>query len=339
MKSVARRNPGFTQEEEMGRKSIVVVGSVNLDFVCSAPRIPAPGETITGSSFATFQGGKGANQAVAVARLGYPVAMIAKVSPDEFGARLRNGLAAAGVKVASVTASKTASCGVALITTDAAGNNSIVVVPGANGDLLPHDLTRHSALIHSAGIVLVQLETPLATVRALAEMTSRHGVPLMLDPAPARKLPREILRSVTYLTPNESETAILCGTRTACSDADSAERMARALRKLGPRHIVLKMGDKGAFALDAEGQCHAVPAFSVKAVDSTAAGDAFNGGFAVGLMEGLPLPQAMRFASAVAAISVTHKGAQPSMPTRREVTAFLRRHGATVFRQTDGWPQ
>jgi ribokinase len=190
----------------VARKHIVVVGSVNLDLVCFAPRIPSPGETISGATFQTFNGRKVANQAVAVAKLGHPVAMVAKVNTDEFGKRLHQGLKDAGVGVRAVTQSSKATCGVAIITTDSRGDNSIVVVPGANDEPRPRDLEAASGIIRSAGIILTQLEIPFETVEALSRLARQSAVPLMLDPAPARELPNSFLRAVTYLTPNETET-------------------------------------------------------------------------------------------------------------------------------------
>src|SRR5437016_1868502 len=175
-------------------KSIVVVGSINLDLVSTGKRIPAPGETVTGDRFQTFHGGKGANQAVAIARLGYPVSMVAKVGDDEFGPRLRNGLAAAGVHVNAVAVAKATASGVALISVDAKGQNSITVVPGANGKLLPRDLDKALPALRSAGMILAQLEIPMETVEHLSEIAERYQVPFMLDPAPARPIARQVLR-------------------------------------------------------------------------------------------------------------------------------------------------
>src|SRR5215472_4104565 len=179
-------------------KPILVVGSVNLDLVASAPRIPAPGETLIGNTFQTFFGGKGANQAVTVARLGYPVNMIAKVGDDDMGKRLIAALETAGVRTRAVGVAKRSSSGVALITTGERGQNSIVVIPGANGKLTPGDLRKHASLIASAGLILTQLETPLEAVASLVQMAQRHNVQVMLDPAPARELPNQILQNVAW---------------------------------------------------------------------------------------------------------------------------------------------
>lgn len=317
----------------MPRKHIVVVGSVNLDFVCSAAKIPCPGETISGKTFHTFNGGKGANQAVAVAKLGHPVAMVAKVSDDEFGERLRKGLKFAGVRIESVTRSPDASCGVAMIITDATGNNSIVVVPGANGELRPHDLERAGAVIRAAGMILAQLEVPFETVEALAGMAAKYRLPLMLDPAPARKLPRSLLRAVTYLTPNETAVCTLCGKNVSRFSPALAPRFARSLQSEGARNVLLKMGDRGVYVLGEDVTGAFIPAFKVEAVDTTAAGDAFNGELAVALMKGKNLEEAATYASGVAALSVTKLGAQPSMASGSEVRKFLRDDHSTCSSQ------
>jgi ribokinase len=309
-------------------QSIVVVGSVNLDLVCRGQRIPAPGETVTGEEFQTFHGGKGANQAVAIGRLGYPVSMVAKVGDDEFGSRLRQGLEDAEVDVAAVgTARKTAS-GVALISVDAQGQNSITVVPGANGKLQPRDLDKALPRLRSAGIILAQLEIPLETVEHLSALAKRYQVPLMLDPAPARPLSSGLLSRVTYLTPNESEAAALCGTAVGDLTPRTAPDFAEKLLKTGAANVMIKMGGHGAFVAGADGLRTLVPSFKVKVVDSTAAGDAFNGGLAVALMRGMRLADAVRFAAAVGAVSVTRAGAQPAMPTAREVNRLL--HGQPI---------
>ncbi len=305
------------------RKRIVVVGSVNLDLVCSVERIPRAGETISGKRFETFHGGKGANQAVAIARLGYPVSMVAKVGDDAFGQRLQQGLETSGVNIKAVSIARQTSSGIALICTDGQGQNSIVVIPGANGKLLPKDLEKAVPLLRSAGMILTQLEIPLETVECLAALARRFGVPLMLDPAPARELSNRLLRQVTFLTPNETETAILCGAQTEELNPATAPGFARSLVRRGAQNVIIKMGSRGAYVA-ASAVEDSLPAFKVKAVDSTAAGDAFNGGLAVALMRGQDLLAAARFASAVAALSVTRMGAQPSMPTAREVDRFLR---------------
>ena len=304
------------------RKRVVVVGSVNLDLVCSAERIPRAGETISGSRFEIFHGGKGANQAVAIARLGYPVSLVAKVGDDEFGQRLQQGLKASGVNIKAVSVAGRTSSGVAFISTDGQGQNSIVVIPGANGKLLPKDLEKAVPLLRSAGMILTQLEIPLDTVECLAALACRFGVPLMLDPAPARELSTRLLSQVTFLTPNETETAILCGVQSEELNPATTPGFARSLVRRGAHNVIIKMSSRGAYVAASTVEDF-LPAFKVKAVDSTAAGDAFNGGLAVALMRGQDLLGAARFASAVAALSVTRMGAQPSMPTARDVDRFL----------------
>ncbi|MGH9700257.1 MAG: ribokinase [Candidatus Acidiferrales bacterium] len=309
------------------RKPIVVVGSINLDLVATGERVPLPGETLSGRDFATFHGGKGANQAVAAARLCWPVSMIGRVGDDSFGAELKSALRRAGVDVRGVKIEK-GSSGVALINIGADAQNSIVVVPGANGKMLPRDISKNAALLRRAGMILAQLEIPLATVETLAVFAHRHAVPLMLDPAPARSLPPGLLQNVAWITPNESETRALCGLDShEPVDPANAARCAELLLARGPQNVVIKMGEQGVYLATASGQRQMLPAFAVKAVDSVAAGDAFNAGFAVSLLAGKPPLEAARYASAVAAISATRRGAQPSMPTTREVAHFMKQVG------------
>jgi len=306
-------------------KPIIVVGSVNLDLVCTCRRMPSPGETVGGKSFEMFEGGKGANQSVAIARLGYPVAIVAKVGDDAFGTRLLTALNVAGVSVKAVSVAKGVSSGVAMILADQHGQNSIVVAPGANGLLRPSDLDKATPLLRSAGMILTQLETPIETVEYLARLASKFEVPLMLDPSPARPLRHHLLKNITYLTPNETEANSLYGNNGMNIDRSNASVIAKKLRENGPRNIIIKMGKQGSYFSGHENGEFFMPAFKVRAVDSTAAGDAFNSGLAVALMKGKSLVEATRFASAVAALSVQRKGAQPSLPTARQVQSFLRK--------------
>jgi ribokinase len=303
------------------KKPIVVVGSINLDLVAVAARIPAVGETVIGTDFQIHPGGKGANQAVAVARLGYPVQMIGRVGDDVFGSQLRAHLESSGVGTEGVLPSGGAS-GVALIVVSAKGENSIVVAPGANARLTPKDLEANLPLIKEAGLVLTQLEIPPETIERLAEICAQEKVPLILDPAPARELSRSVLEAAAWFTPNETEAAFYAKN----SSAQDPGTVADALFDSGCRGVVLKMGSRGVYLASGRGERESVPAFPVKAVDSTAAGDAFNGGFAVGLMLGKSTRDSAIFAAAVAAISVTRVGAQPSMPTLKEVDAFLQEY-------------
>jgi ribokinase len=250
--------------------------------------------------------------------------MLGKVGDDAFGGGLKIGLGRAGVDVNAVAVTP-GSSGVALINLGSDGQNSIVVVPGANGKVLPKDVARHSRILKSAGMILSQLEIPLITVEALGVFAHRHGVPFMLDPAPARELPSGLLRLVEWITPNESEARTLCGLSADQPITPSTARdCAELLLKRGPRNAIIKMGSSGAFLAAADGTREMVPAFDVKAVDSTAAGDAYNAAFAASLLSGKKPLEAARYAAAVAAISVTRNGAQPSMPTSREVAKFLK---------------
>jgi ribokinase len=304
-------------------KRLLVVGSINLDLVASSKRIPLPGETVSGNTFNTFPGGKGANQAVAAGRLGGPVSMIGRIGNDAFGTQLRASLEAAGVDTKAVEVVPTSS-GIALITTAENGQNAIVVVPGANGELSPRELEKHVALIREAGIILAQLEIPLETIELLATIARRENIPLMLDPAPAQALPASLLASVDWLTPNETETQTLLQRGTTELSSEHFEDAAQQLLKQGCRNVILKLGERGCYVALGNGERTLVPAYRVKAVDTTAAGDAFNGAFATALLRGNDPVASVKYAAAVAAISVTRHGAQPSMPTQAEVEAFLR---------------
>ena len=297
-------------------KKILVVGSANMDLVVSADRAPRLGETVLGGAFATYPGGKGANQAVAAARCGGAVAMLGCVGADPFGDALRAGLRAAGVDVSGL-ASVDAPSGVALIVTTAAGDNSIVVAPGANARLEASAITEdHFA---DAACVLAQLETPLDGVIRAAEIARARGAIFILDPAPARALPTHLLELVDWLTPNETEARSILG----AEGRFDPRAAALALQALGVRGVVIKLGARGAVLLEAGGAPQFIAPFPVETVDTTAAGDAFNGAFAVALSEGAEPVKAAQFASAAAALSVTRKGAQPSMATRKEIGRLI----------------
>lgn len=306
-----------------GQKPVVVVGSINTDLVALTVRIPTVGETVVGTDFQIHPGGKGANQAVAVGRLGYPVRLIGRLGSDTFGSQLRSHLESAGVDIAGVATSEGTS-GVAVIVVSRDGENSIVVTPGANANVTPQDLEANIGILRQAGIVLTQLEIPLDTVEYLASICARESVPLILDPAPAVDFPPGIFKHIAWFTPNQIEAAFYTGReRDSAHSHDPAERAHMILAK-GCRGVVLKMGEQGAYLGSQEGLGEPIPAFQVRAIDTTAAGDAFNGGFATGLMLGKQPLESARFASAVAAITVTRPGAQPSMPTSLEVDRFLR---------------
>lgn len=303
-------------------KPIVVVGSINLDLVARADHIPRPGETTIGSDFQIFHGGKGANQAVAAAKLGHPTFMVGNVGDDSFGPQLRQALEDVGVKTDAVQ-TVPGSSGVALITIGAGGENNIVVVPGANALLTPDQLEEAAPVLRQAGFILAQLEIPLDTVEYLGNFAVKNGIPLMLDPAPARDLPASLLKNVNWLTPNESETEILVKENVRADDRTSSSAAAEQLLAAGPQHVLLKLGAHGCLIAERGQPQQLIPAFSIEAVDSTAAGDAFNAAFAIGLLRGESPSESARFACAVAAISVSRHGAQPSMPTLEEVEAFL----------------
>jgi ribokinase len=308
--------------------SIAVVGSLNMDFVVTVERLPAPGETVLGRDFHMIPGGKGANQACAAAKLAGPgvaVRMIGCVGYDLFADHLKASLAAAGVDVSAVHATREQPTGVALIWVERSGQNSIVVASGANHRLLPAEAGAMRPLFRGACFVLFQLETPLATVEAALEAARGEGARTILDPAPAQPVTRELLAQVDILTPNESEACLLLGRALARVEASEAPALARELRALGPKTVILKLGEQGCHCLHDSGDEY-VPAFGVDARDTTAAGDVFNGGLAVALAEGRPMTEALRFANAAAAISVTRLGAQASVPTRTEVEAFLISH-------------
>jgi ribokinase len=308
------------------QKPIVVVGSINTDLVSTTREIPAIGETVIGSDFHVHPGGKGANQAVAVARLGYPVQLIGRLGNDEFGSQLRSHLEGSGVNIAGVATSDGTS-GVAVIVVSEKGENSIVVTPGANSKVTPQDIETNIDFIRNAGVVLAQLEIPIETVDYLATVCAREGVSLILDPAPAIDLPPRTFKHIAWFTPNQSEAAFYVGGAES-ANGHSTNEIARQLLNKGSYGVVLKMGERGVFLASREINGTLIPAFKLRAVDTTAAGDAFNGGFATGLMLGKSPAESARFASAVAGISVTRSGAQPSMPSMTEVERFLQ--GLTI---------
>jgi ribokinase len=299
---------------------IVVVGSSNTDMIIQTPRIPRPGETILGGRFSMAAGGKGANQAVAAARAGGNVVFVARVGDDVFGGQAIEGFRADGINVEHVIRDSEAPSGVALIFVADDGENSIGVASGANGRLLPADVQRAEKAIASAAVLVVQLETPLETVRAAVSMAAAKGVRVILNPAPAQTLDDGLLKHVSILTPNESEAELLTGVAVR-GEAD-ARRAAGVLRQRGVQMVLITLGPAGTFVSGADAD-HLVPAFKVEAVDTTAAGDVFNGALAVALSEGQPLKQSVRFANGAAALSVTKLGAQPSAPSRKEIEAFL----------------
>jgi len=304
----------------MTKPSILVVGSSNTDMIIKVQRIPQPGETILGGEFALAAGGKGANQAVGAARAGGAVTFIARLGRDMFGDQALAGFVADGINVKHVVRDPAAPSGVALIFVARNGENSIAVASGANARLAPADLQRAQAAFRRAAVVVLQLETPLPTVTAAVKLAARAGARVILNPAPARPLPASLLRHVYLLTPNESEAQLLTGM--AVHSEAAAARAADALLARGVQNVILTLGARGAFVAGPQARGR-VPGFKVRPVDTTGAGDVFNGALAVALAEGKPLLEAARFANAAAALSVTRLGAQTSVPTRGEIDRRL----------------
>lgn len=290
-----------------------------MDMVTRAKNIPRVGQTLIGTGFETTPGGKGANQAVAAARLGYQVKMVGMVGEDVYGPALLENLRHAGVGTEAMEPVAGPS-GLAPIFLAENGDNAIIVVPGANGEVDPAYVDRHSALIRSAGMVLCQLEIPMKTLNHTLNLCAEAAVPVMLDPAPAAPLPDQTWKHVAWFTPNETEAAFYL------ENESKPEEAAKQLLAKGLRGVVLKRGGEGAYVAIAGGESGWVRAFQVEAVNTVGAGDCFNGAFAAALLEGRDPFAAARFASAAAAISVTRAGAQASMPNRAEVDAFLAAH-------------
>jgi ribokinase len=294
-------------------------------MIIKVDHIPKPGETILGGEFASAAGGKGANQAVAAARAGGSVTFIARVGRDMFGDQAVAGFAADGINVDHVFRDPASPSGVALIFVGHDGENSIAVASGANARLAPADVRKAKQVFNNASVVLLQLETPLETVVVAAELAAKAGARIILNPAPAQLLPAKLLKLVYLLTPNESEAELLTGI--PVKDTAAAAKAAQRLRIRGVQTVIVTLGARGSFVSGpAGGQW--LRGFKVKAVDSTAAGDVFNGAIAVALAQGKSLYHAARFASAAAAISVTRLGAQTSAPTRKEIEQFLDREAA-----------
>lgn len=305
---------------------ILVIGSLNCDYVARVPHMPAPGETLTGSDFQIHPGGKGANQAVAAGRMAdasLEVRMLGRVGDDAAGTMLLNSLSRAGVENDTVGRLSDVPTGSALIWVADSGQNSIVVIPGANARLSADDVRAQEALYWKTRVALLQLETPLETVHTALELGQLRRVITILDPAPAQPLPPDVLRNVDLLTPNETEAALVLGEKPGTIGVEDAYGIAERLLERGTRAVIVKLGGNGAVFVNRLQRFH-VPAFPVKAIDTTAAGDTFNGALGAAIAEGMEMPEAVRFASAAAAISVTRPGAQPSVPSRKEVEDLLR---------------
>ena len=296
---------------------VAVVGSANVDYVVRVPALPAAGETVVGGDLRRFAGGKGANQAVATARLGAEVAFVARVGADEDGRRTIEGLEQEGVLVEHVGAETEAPTGAALIVVDETGENAIAVAPGANDRLAPAHVEAAADAIRGADALLVQLETPLEATRRAIELARQAGTTVVLNPAPARPLGRELLEGVDVLVPNLGEARTLTS-ETGGDPGEDPEGLARALRAAGAGRVAVTLGAEGVVLADGEG-LERLPAVPADAVDTTAAGDAFSGALAVGLAGGLGWRDAAAFAALAAALSVSREGARPSLPTLEEV--------------------
>lgn len=305
----------------MAGKPIVVIGSSNIDLVAKSHKIPVVGETLTGSDFFMTPGGKGANQAVAAAKLGAEVVFVARLGQDVFAEKSLENFKSVNINTKHIAQLEGVPSGVALIAIDDHGKNIIIVIPGANGKLMPADAVKAEADIAAAGVVVCQLEVPMETVEKAAELAAKHKVPFILDPAPARPLGDALLSKIDVIKPNETEAFTITGIKV--TDVDSAAKAADWLLAKGVKNVIITLGEKGALLANKGGK-ETISARRVKAVDSTAAGDAFTGALAYGLANGKSLKEAAEYANAVAAISVQRLGAQASMPTKAEVDAFLK---------------
>ncbi|MBD2213407.1 ribokinase [Nostoc linckia FACHB-104] len=305
--------------------SIIVFGSINIDLVATVPRLPNPGETLLGHNFVQVPGGKGANQAVALARLGVPTHMVGRVGADSFGSELLDNLQNSGVETENVSVDENVSSGVAAIAVDDRGENQIIVIPGANGLVNQEDVERLSDLLPNSTALLLQFEIPLAAVVAAAKAAHQAGVKVILDPAPAQShVPDELYSLVDIITPNEVEAGQLVGF--PVNNEESAKKAAAVLLQRGVKCAIVKLGAKGVFCATAE-ESFFVPVFSIQVVDTVAAGDAFNGGLAAALYEGLPLHQAVVWGAAAGALAATKSGAQTSLPDKLTFDAFLKERG------------
>ncbi len=304
----------------MQKPKITVIGSSNTDLVVKAPKLPAPGETVLGGEFIIAAGGKGANQAVAIARLGGDVTFVARLGMDDFGDQRLADFRKDGMSTDFVFRDAEAPSGVALIFVDDDGENMIVAAQGANARLSPDDVDKARAVVENADMLVLQLETTMPTVEHSVAIAAENNVPVILNPAPGRKLAPDLIAKIDYLTPNETEAEILTGIKV--TDDAAARKAGARLLELGAGNVIVTMGKRGAMLITS-GESSLIPAFVVDAVDATAAGDAFNGGLAYALAGGSDLKDAIKFANAVAALAVTKMGAQPSMPTKDELERFL----------------
>jgi ribokinase len=299
---------------------LVVLGSVNADHVLRVPHFPRPGETLTGHSYQVVPGGKGANQAVAAARLGAPVAFIARIGDDAIGQQMRQGFAQDGIDVSAVELDEQFPTGIAIIYVSDEGENSIGISAEANGALSPAMVKRHETLIADAHTLLLQLEVPLESVFEAARLAHAHGTRVVLNPAPAQPLSNELLALVDLITPNQTEAELLTGVKV--TDEASAAQAAARFHQMGISDVMITLGSQGVYCSNARQQ-QLIPGFRVEAVDTTAAGDTFNGALLAAELAGADFKAAVRFAHGAAALSVTKFGAQSSIPSKQEVEAFL----------------
>jgi len=299
---------------------IYVVGSINMDLITKVPRFPQEGETITGLDFFTAPGGKGANQAVATARLGAKVVFIGAVGVDSYGQQLSEALGKEGINITHLLKVPGVVTGTAIITINKKAQNQIIVIPGANHRITEKQIDEAiSKNSHKSGALLLQLEIPLPIVLYAAKRAKDIGLAVTLNPSPATTLPDELFPLLDYVIPNEHEAVILTG-------KNNPEKAAQKLKKMGARNIIITLGDKGALYLDDNSRPVTIKGYKIKAVDPTAAGDAFVATFTVALLEEKPIEEAIRFANAAGALAATKLGAQPSLPTRKEVEKFLQTH-------------
>jgi ribokinase len=299
---------------------ILVIGSFMMDLVVRTPRVPENGETIIGVDFHRFPGGKGANQAVAASRLGGKVTMAGKLGDDDFGDAFLAVLKNESINTDFVLRDKEAPTGIGSVTLDQLGHNRIVVVPGANMRYTLEELRKIEPIMAQSDMVMLQLEMDLEVIRGAVDMAFQRGVPVLLNPAPAQELPDAVLAKISYLTPNETEAEILSGVKVV--DLQTAKQAAKILLAKGTNNVVITLAEDGALVAGEDGIEH-VQGFAVQAVDTVAAGDAFNGALVLALARGKLLPEAARFANAVGALTVTRPGAIPSLPASSEVEEFL----------------
>lgn len=301
---------------------ILVVGSINMDLVVRVPHAPKPGETVLGGDFETFPGGKGANQAVAASRMKGDVTMVGRVGQDNFGDTLIQGMVKDKIKTTHVIKDSNAPTGIAMIAVAADGENLIVVASGANLQVSVEDVNNARSLMSETDLLLLQLECPLETVAAAVELAKAYDVPIVLNPAPAQLLTKAVLMKIDFLTPNEHELSLLTG-------EDDIENAIHKLQEWGVKNLVITLGPNGARVINENIDQH-IPAHEITAVDTTAAGDAFNGAFAVALAEGMPFLKAVRYGMAAGALAATKRGAQPSLPTRDAVENLIRSQGSDL---------